>query len=95
MSRRIWAEMLKHKLRRLLAGQRLSRFSGGGAKRVTSRSTKETHWWSHSKQWERRPTGRGKTDSQDLNISLLLGQPQNNSDAKKEGLDVILDVSAV
>ena len=39
--------MLKHKLKRLLEDQRFSKSGGGGAKKVTSRSTKESHWRSH------------------------------------------------
>ena len=87
--------MLKHKLRRLLAGQRLSRFGGGGAREVTSRSTKESHRWSRSERWGRRPTGRGRPDSRDVNISFLLDQPRSSGDAKEEGLDVTLDDPAV
>ena len=87
--------MLEHKLRRLLAGQRLSRFGGGGARRVTSRSTKESHRWSRSERWGRRSTGRGRPDSWDVNISFFLGQPQSIGDAKEEGLDVTLDDLAV
>ena len=87
--------MLEHKLKRLLAGQRLSRFGGDAAKGVTSRSTKESHRWSRSKRWGRRPTGRGRPDSWDVNISFFLGQPRSSGDAKEEGLDVTLDDPAV
>ena len=83
--------MLEHKLKRLLAGQRLSRFSGGGAKGVTSRSIKESHQLSYSDWWGRWPTGRGKPDFWDINISFFLGQPQSSGNAKEEGLDVTLD----
>ena len=90
--------MLEHKLRRLLADQRLSRFGGGGARGVTSRSTKESHRWSRSERWERRPAGHDRPDYQDVNISFNLGQPQSSKlsgNAKEEGLDVTLDDPAV
>ena len=87
--------MLEHKLRRLLAGQRLSKFSGGGARGVTSHSTKESYRWSRSEQWERRATGRGRLDSWDVNISFFLDQPQSSGNARKKGLDITLDDSAV
>ena len=90
-----WAKMLEHKLRKLLVGQYLSRFGVGGARGVTSRSTKESHQWSQSERWGRRPTGRGRPDSWDVNISFLLGQPQSRGNAKKKGLDGILDNPAV
>ena len=62
---RIWAfadqaECLSTSSRRLLADQCLSRSGGGGARRVNSRSTKESHWRSHSEWWERRLAGRGQ-----------------------------------
>ena len=87
--------MLKDKLKTLFAGQRLSRFGDGGAKGVTSRSTMESHQWSRSERWGRRPTGRGRPDSWDVNISFLLGQPQSSGNAKEKSLDVTLDDPAV
>ena len=87
--------MLEHKLRRLLAGQRLSRFGGGGARGITSCSTKESQQWRRSNRGERRPTGRRRPDSWDVNISFFLGQPQSSEDAKEEGLDITLDDSVV
>ena len=47
-----------------------------------------------SERWERRPAGRGRPDSRDVNISFNLGQPQSSKfsgNAKEEGLDVTLD----
>ena len=87
--------MVKHKLKRLFAIQRFSRFGGGGARRVTSHSTKKSYRWSRSKRWGRRPTERGRSDSQDVNISFLLGQSQNNGNVKEVGLDLTLDNPAV
>ena len=87
--------MLKHKLRRLLAGERLSRFGGGGAREVTSHSTKESHQWSQNEQWGRWATRRNRPDSWDVNISFFLGQSQSSGNAKEEGLDITLDDSVV
>ena len=87
--------MLEHKLKKLFANQRLSRFGVGEGKKVISRFTKESYRWSRSERWGRRPNGRGRPDSRDVNISFLLGQPQSSGDAKKEGLNVTLDDPAV
>ena len=87
--------MLEHKFQRLLAGQCFSRFGGNGATKVISRFTKESHQWNRSERWERRPTGRARPDSQDVNISFFLSQPQNSGNTKEDGLDGTLDDSAV
>ena len=87
--------MLEHKLKRLLAGQRLSRFNAGKAKGITSRSIKESHRWSRSERWERWLTGCGRPDSRDVNISFLLDQPRSSGNAKEKDLDVTLDNPAI
>ena len=87
--------MLEHKLRRLLAGQCLSRFGDGEARGVTSHPTNESHQMSCSEWWRKRPTRRGKPDSWDINISFLLGQSQSSCNAKEEGLDIILNNPAI
>ena len=50
---------------------------------------------SRSERWRRRPTGRGRPDSRDVNINFFLGQPQSSGDVKEKCLDVILDNLAV
>ena len=87
--------MLEHKLRELLAGQRFFRFGDDGARRVTSHSTKKNHQWNRNERWRRWPNGCNKPNFWDVNISFLLGQPQNSGNAKEEGLDVTLEDLAV
>ena len=86
--------MLKRKIRNLLADQRFSRFGDSGTKGITSRFTKENQQWSRNEYWKRRLAGHGKFDSQIVNISFFLGQPQSSrlsGNARKKDLDVTLD----